>query len=611
MIKANFNTYASYVTDSLYQWDINQVLAVSGLNLSVNPEVHFSNASMDKAIVRQATRKNNVVTVNIPNSLLQQALKIHAHIGIYEGDTFKIVERVEIPVIPRTRPSDYVFEDTDGEIYSYNRLENMINNIDETWRNFADEAIQTEVIAWLEANPEATTTVQDGALTETKFSDELKLYTIKDYVTPQMFGAKGDGVTDDTEAIRNAVSYCILNSKKLFFPYGTYVISDTLDMRYIDIDSMGIIKITHSGIGMIVGDKSSEVIPRTIRLANVVHSNYVDDDISIRIVGLMNGDINIGKAVKVQLYANGDSDYSAIAYSNFHIGKCDYLELTDNEDAFDIGWINENAFYNCRVLKGFTLKGNTYPHNNNVFYKPCFEGALTQLSNCTRNIFYDFRNESIVGIELDDKTSFNYISLNHFYHDYFNKLSDEKITDNGRHNTITYAGANALKSVGFYNINAQSVIKNLYEISDVDAISVNDDIITVIGSWKWLIKDVIIPVNGIKFLTARADAGAFRFFVQPLDENKEVILTEPCVLKGVGSTPLQADGTYTSGLDAWGMWLAINDPTVKYVKLSVCVGSGASEFTFKQLCMEAHYEIHDTRTARLLEDYFKTAIPTN
>lgn len=129
MIKANFNTYASYVTDSLYQWDLNQVLSVSGLNLAVVPEVHFSNANTDRAIVRQATMTNHVVSVAIPNSLLQDPLTIHAHIGIYEGDTFKIVERVDIPVIPKKRPSDYRIETTDEEIYSFQALENAIANM--------------------------------------------------------------------------------------------------------------------------------------------------------------------------------------------------------------------------------------------------------------------------------------------------------------------------------------------------------------------------------------------------------------------------------------------------------------------------------------------------
>ena len=129
MIKANFNTYSSYVTDSLYQWDLNQVLSVTGLNLAVVPEVHFSNANMDKAIVRQATKVNNVVSVAIPNSLLQDPLTIHAHIGIYEGDTFKVVERVDIPVIPKKRPGDYRIQDSDEEIYSFHALENAITNM--------------------------------------------------------------------------------------------------------------------------------------------------------------------------------------------------------------------------------------------------------------------------------------------------------------------------------------------------------------------------------------------------------------------------------------------------------------------------------------------------
>lgn len=129
MIKANFNTYASYVTDSLYQWDINQVLSVSGLNLAVVPEVHFSNAKMDRAIVRQATMVDHVVSVAIPNSLLQDPLTIRAHIGIYEGNTFKVVELVEIPIVARKRPSDYQIEDADEEIYSFKALENHIANM--------------------------------------------------------------------------------------------------------------------------------------------------------------------------------------------------------------------------------------------------------------------------------------------------------------------------------------------------------------------------------------------------------------------------------------------------------------------------------------------------
>lgn len=126
--KANFNAYHNYAIDSLHQWDRNQVLTLRGLNLATAPEVHFSNKNMDRAIVRQASMVNHVVTVNIPNSLLQDPLRIYAHIGIYEGNAFTVVETVEIPVIPRTRPCDYQIEDTDGEIYSFSALENALQN---------------------------------------------------------------------------------------------------------------------------------------------------------------------------------------------------------------------------------------------------------------------------------------------------------------------------------------------------------------------------------------------------------------------------------------------------------------------------------------------------
>ncbi len=57
---------------------------------------------------------------------------------------------------------------------------------------------------------------------DTIYPKAMKVRTIQD------FGAKGDGVTDDTEALRQAMN----TSGVTYFPAGTYIVSDTIEMRH-------------------------------------------------------------------------------------------------------------------------------------------------------------------------------------------------------------------------------------------------------------------------------------------------------------------------------------------------------------------------------------------
>lgn len=49
-----------------------------------------------------------------------------------------------------------------------------------------------------------------------------------DYITPQVFGAVGDGETDDTIALKKAIQYAHEKSLKIYIPQGTYCISEPL-----------------------------------------------------------------------------------------------------------------------------------------------------------------------------------------------------------------------------------------------------------------------------------------------------------------------------------------------------------------------------------------------
>lgn len=68
------------------------------------------------------------------------------------------------------------------------------------------EIISQAVENWLDEHPDATTSVADGSIGETKLSVALKPLIFNYYVTPEMYGAVGDGITNDTNALAQAFS---------------------------------------------------------------------------------------------------------------------------------------------------------------------------------------------------------------------------------------------------------------------------------------------------------------------------------------------------------------------------------------------------------------------
>ena len=90
--------------------------------------------------------------------------------------------------------------------------QDAVNN--RSMRNYVDAAIAGVVggFGWF---------IQygSGAVYRT-FRDKMR-----DIVNVRDFGAKGDGITDDTDAITNAIIYCASNGKRLKWDSGVYLIN--------------------------------------------------------------------------------------------------------------------------------------------------------------------------------------------------------------------------------------------------------------------------------------------------------------------------------------------------------------------------------------------------
>lgn len=117
-------------------------------------------------------------------------------------------------------------------------LAEKIDKLNEGGLNLKDDLIAADVSNWLDEHPEATTTVQNGAITETKINAEFLPYITNSYITPQMFGAKGDGISDDTDNIKATITYARDKKSVIVFPAGNYGISEPLDVNF-DIKIIG------------------------------------------------------------------------------------------------------------------------------------------------------------------------------------------------------------------------------------------------------------------------------------------------------------------------------------------------------------------------------------
>lgn len=189
-----------YTADSLYQWDKNHELEIYGLSLASAPKIHFTNTYLGGAIVRSSTMgSDGVIRVTVPNSLLQKPYKITAYICVYDGDTFESRYEIEIPVKERKKPLDYTLEADDEELYSFIKLEEIVENACEDMLNTAKriEERATALEAEFNKGVESANNASEQAVT--------RLNTIKTEIDSTL-AAQDTAIFDNTETANSALA---------------------------------------------------------------------------------------------------------------------------------------------------------------------------------------------------------------------------------------------------------------------------------------------------------------------------------------------------------------------------------------------------------------------
>lgn len=100
--------------NQFWQWDTGQRLIVDD---DVCPEVHFCNGTDECSLVCEVYMEDGRLLVNVPNILLQSAKTIKVFAYVRVGDE-KYTRRMQaFSVLPRTKPADYVYTETETKTW--------------------------------------------------------------------------------------------------------------------------------------------------------------------------------------------------------------------------------------------------------------------------------------------------------------------------------------------------------------------------------------------------------------------------------------------------------------------------------------------------------------
>ena len=170
------------------------------------------------------------------------------------------------------------------------------------------------------------------------------------HVTPEMYGAIGDGKSDDTVAIQTAINEAMARGTNVYLPAGDYVITDTLTVStmnnaaYEDVKNVFI-----SGAGasktILRAKMNGKPVLRYENANNGNYSNAVAEGIGI----LPFDDSYKFQFDGIHLVNSVGNLYRDIIISNANIGILLTTSRATNVSALNTGYCEQNVFEDVRV----------------------------------------------------------------------------------------------------------------------------------------------------------------------------------------------------------------------------------------------------------------------
>lgn len=388
-----------------------------------------------------------------------------------------------------------------------------------------------------------------------------KVKQLLNYVTPQMFGAVGDGNTDDTTAFLSCVEHCIEKNTALYVPHGTTI----LIPNYTIVSGLKQVEIR----GKIKAPNGIEFRHDSNLAGNEWYFNHIEGALTLS--GLKDALITVIYADSLVLLA----DYSvqnigSIGYCQFVLGYVKTITLQGGENG---GWINENFFYGGRV-RDLTLNGS-YSHNNNHFYNNTFENGKLVFNTGRSNYIHNARFEGGFSATFNGNAGNNYVHCAWTGETIPGNISKPGVSWNDEKGlNYYYTGINPPLKVVEKKFTANSfnyLTDKMYPLSGkLHNNSYNND----------MLQTDFIDISHAIGVNVASDAKFFRAYVYLYDENKKPITSEPSeyIFHGCTMTWNAERGYYHYGSTSVGAWecsisryalLTGVDSGVAYIKVTI------------------------------------------